>query len=136
MAQTLRTARVAPDILVIHDGEPGVERMCLRYRARSKVQIPGVTPGAYAMDAFHNWLLLMVPGETLSVDTFAALEKWRHRKQDECAGYLIRCGDDGRPELRFVNRAMVNWIGEIPPVPTQAGIFPGAILQTKAERAA
>ena len=136
LAQTLRSARIASDILVIHNGDPAVQRLCLRSRARSKAQIPGVTPGAYAMDTFYNWLLLLKPGEELSEETLRALAEWRRRRQDNCAGYLIRSEESGRPQLRFVNRAMVNWIGEFPPVPTHAGIFPGVILRSDSLRAA
>jgi hypothetical protein len=136
LAQTLRAVRRAPDVLVIHDGDPAVQRLCLRYSARGKTQIPGVTPGAYAMDAFYSWLLLLQPGEQLSDETLKALAEWKRKPHDDCAGYLIGTGDDCRPELRFVNRAMVNWIGELPPVPTHAGIFPGVIIRSDSLRAA
>ena len=136
LAETLRALRIAPDILVLHNGDPGVERLCMRSRARCKAQIPGVTTGAYAMDAFYNWLLLLESGEELSPEMLEALAGWRRQRQDNCAGYLIRSGQEGRPQLRLVNRAMVNWIGELPPVPTHAGIFPGAILRTNTRQAA
>ena len=135
LARTLRAARIASDILVIHDGDPGVERLCLRYGARDKTQIPGVTLGAYAMDAFHPWLLLLHSGEELSDEVQQALAEWQRRKRDDTAGYLIRTNDDG-PQLRFINRSMVNWIGEDPPIPTQAGIFPGAILRRGSQQVA
>lgn len=136
LARTLRAARIAADILVVHDGDAAVQRLCLRYGARDKIQIPGVTPGAYAMDAFHNWLLLLRPGEELGEETLQALAEWRRKPDDDCAGYLIRAGDGSHPQLRFVNRAMVNWIGELPPVPTHAGIFPGIIVQADSRKAA
>jgi hypothetical protein len=136
LARTLRAARIAPDILVIHDGAPAVQHLCLRNRARGKMQIPGVTLGAYAMDAFHDWLLLLQPGEILSDDALEAISDWRSIRHDNCAGYLIRSGEDSQPQLRFVNRAMVNWIGELPPIPTNAGIFRGVIFRDNAVRAA
>ncbi len=135
LQKTLRTARIAPDILVIHNGDANVEHLCMRYRARCKTQIPGVTLGAYAMDAFHNWLLLLLPGEELSTETMNFLSEWRRRRKDECAGYLIRDAD-GHPQLRFINRAKFNWIGEFPPVPTDAGMFPGSIVSADLRRAA
>jgi hypothetical protein len=136
LARTLRAAHTAPDILVVHNGDSAVERLCLRYGARGKIYVPGVTLGAYAMDAFHDWLLLLRPGEELSQETIGALAEWRRRRDDDCAGYLIRSGAGDRPQLRFVNRAMVNWIGELPPIPTNAGVFPGAIIGTDMSRAA
>lgn len=121
---------------MIHDADPAVERVCLRYGTRDKIYVPGVSPGAYAMDAFHDWLLLLKPGEELSGDAVEALKQWRALRNDPCAGYLIRCGDDRSPQLRLVNRALVNWIGEFPPVPTNAGVFPGLIVRAESLRAA
>jgi hypothetical protein len=134
--QTLRAARIAPDILVIHSGDSAVEHLCLRHGARSKVQVPGVTPGAYAMDAFYDWLLLLEPGEDLSEDMRTALATWMRQPQDDRAGYLLRGGASEPSQLRFVNRAMLNWIGEFPPVPTNAGVFPGLILRARPRQAA
>ena len=136
LAQTLRAARVASDTLVIHDSDPAVQRLCLRYGAREKIYVPGVTPGAYATDAFHDWLLLLRSGEELSVDAVIALKEWRRRSDDSSSGYLIHCGDDHRSQLRLVNRALVNWLGEFPPTPTSAGVFPGLIARAESLRAA
>lgn len=136
LAETLSSATLASEVLVIHDEDPVIEHLCLRHGARSKIQVPGVTPGAYAMDAYYDWLLLLHPGDEFSEETQDALEQWKQRREDNCAGYLIRCAEAGPPELRFVNRAMVNWIGESPPIPTNAGIFPGIIYRTRSVRAA
>jgi hypothetical protein len=134
--QTLRAARIAPDLLVIHGGASAVEHLCLRHGARSKVQVPGVTPGAYAMDAFYDWLLLLEPGEDLSEDMRKALIEWMRQPQDDRAGYLLRGVAREPSQLRLVNRTMLNWIGEYPPVPTNAGIFPGSILRIQPSQAA
>lgn len=133
---TLHAARIAPDILVIHDGDAAIERLCFLNRARCMPRIPGVTLGAHVMDAFHDWLLLLQPGELLNPETISAIESWKRRKRDDCGGYLIRCDESDRPQLRFVNRTVVNWVGDFPPVPTNAGIFPGAIVRSIALRAA
>jgi hypothetical protein len=134
LAQTLRAARIASDTLVIHD--PAVQRLCLRYGAREKIYVPGVTPGAYATDAFHDWILLLQPGEELSDDAVNALKDWRHIRDDPSPGYLVRCRDDHRLQLRLVNRALVSWLGEFPPIPTNAGVFPGLIARAESLRAA
>ncbi len=120
---------------MIHNGDADVQHLCMRYRARCKTQIPGVTLGAYAMDAFYNWLLLLLPGEELSTETLSSIGEWRQKRKDECAGYMIR-DLDGHPRLRFINRAKFNWIGEFPPVPTDVGVFPGSIVSTNLRRAA
>jgi hypothetical protein len=136
LALTLRSARVASETLVIHPSDGAVERLCMRYGARDTIHVPGVTPGAYAMDAFHDWLLLLLPGEELSDDLFIALAKWRRQRRDERVGYLIRSGEDFSPQFRLVNRAKVQWVGDQPPIPAHAEVFPGLIALGSSLRAA
>ena len=113
-----------------------IERLCHQHRARCKVEIPGVTPGAYAMDAFYDWLLVLRPGEQIAPSMCEALEQFKQKKQDSCAGYLISIEGGSRQELRFVNRRMVNWMGELPPKLTVANLFPGGIETAPEPRAA
>lgn len=128
LPQTLRSARVASETLVVHPADPAIERLCLRYGARDTLNVPGVTPGAYAMDAFHDWLLLLQPGEELSGDALAALERWRRQRHDDSAGYLLRCTVGCEPQFRLINRIRVRWFGERPPTPARVEVFPGLIM--------
>jgi hypothetical protein len=136
LAQTLRSAGVASETLVVHPSDGAVERLCMRYGARDTIDVPGVTSGAYAMDAFHDWLLLLLPGEELSDDLLIALAKWRHQRRDESAGYLIRSGEDFSPQFRLVNRAKIQWVGDQPLTPAHADVFPGIIARGSSLRAA
>lgn len=136
LAQTLRSARVASETLVVHPPDGAVERFCMRYGARDTIDVPGVTSGAYAMDAFHDWLLLLHPGEELNDDLLIALAKWRRQRCDESTGYLIRSGEDFSPQFRLVNRAKVQWVGDQPPTPAHAEVFPGLIARGSSLRAA
>lgn len=108
----------------------------MRYGARDTIDVPGVTPSAYAMDAFHDWLLLLLSGEELSNDLLSALAKWRRQRRDESAGYLVRSGEDFSPQFRLVNRAKVQWVGDQPSIPEHAEVFPGLIARGSSLRAA
>jgi hypothetical protein len=134
LAETLRSARVASETLVIHPSDATIERVCFRYGARDKFDVPGVTLGAYAMDAFYDWLLILRPGEELSGDLLDELGRWRP-KRDSNAGYLLRIGD-GSPQFRLINRDEMHWVGELPPAPSDAALFPGAITMAAPRRAA
>ena len=136
LAQTLRSARIASETLVVHPSDPVVARLCLRYGVRETKDVPGVTAGAYAMDAFHNWLLLLHPGEELSADALRALERWRRQRSDNSAGYLLRREGDSNPQLRLVNRAKIHWGGEWPTAPADAEVLPGLIMLGAKFRAA
>lgn len=134
LAETLRSARLAQETLVISAGNAAIYRLCTRHGARCKPLVPGVSAGAYAMDAFYDWLLLLYSGEQLTPELQQALIEWRHRP-DNSAGYLIHCRD-GAPQLRLVNRAKVNWTADLPPASATDALFPGAITLTSEQRAA
>jgi hypothetical protein len=138
--RALESLKVANDRLLIDaDRNPEIKKIARRHHARHKNGIPGVTPGAYLMDAFHHWILVLRPFEALSNDLIRALEEWKKRKKDESPGYgfpILRqeghrwCADD--PELRLVNRRLINWMGELPDN-QRAPILPGPLLQYETE---
>jgi hypothetical protein len=136
LAQTLQSADVANDILLINEErDPEIKRIGRQFLVRERDGVPGVTAGAYLMDAFHHWILVLRPGEELSEELRRNLDEWRRRKKDESCGYRLlvveQNGDKTHPltpELRLVNRQQVNWIGELPPN-MEAPTIPGALLR-------
>ncbi len=138
--RALESLKIANDRLVINaDRDPEIKQIGRRHHARQKTGIPGVTPGAYLMDAFHHWILVLRPFEALSNDLIRSLEEWRKRTKDESRGYafalLRQSGTRWQaedPELRLVNRRLVNWIGELPDN-QGAPILPGPLLQYETE---
>jgi hypothetical protein len=61
------------------------------------------------MDAFHDWLLLLHPGEELNADALVTLERWRSQRSDRSAGYLLR-EDNRNPQLRLEsNQGSLDW---------------------------
>jgi hypothetical protein len=121
--RALKSLKVANDILLINgDRDPQIHQIGRRHHARSRDGIPGVTPGAYLMDAFHRWILVLRPFEALSNNLIRSLQDWKNRKEDESRGYSFGVLQQGgrawhplAPELRLVNRDYVNWVGELPP---------------------
>ncbi len=138
LARCLSTLRVANDVLLINaDGSEEIRRLARSRYVRILNGIPGVTPGAYLMDSFHHWLLAIRPFEALSDELVRSLQEWKHRKQDESAGYAFgvlelhdRAWSARGPELRLVNRRVINWTGELPPN-TSAPLLPGTLLRYK-----
>jgi hypothetical protein len=136
LERSLQSADVASDILLINEErDPQVKAIGRRFHAREKNGVQGVTAGAYLMDAFHPWILVLRPCEELSEELRKSLDEWRRNKKDDSQGYrLLVVEQDGNrshplaPELRLVNRRQVNWIGEMPPN-MEAPILPGALLR-------
>ncbi len=140
LSRALESLKVANDPLLINaDRDPEIKQIARQHGARQKNGIAGVTPGAYLMDAFHQWILVLRPFEALSNDLIRSLEEWKERKKDDSRGYAFKLlrqsgtrwhAED--PELRLVNRRVVNWIGELPQNES-APILPGPLLQYEAD---
>jgi glycosyltransferase involved in cell wall biosynthesis len=135
--RTLDSLRVCDEVLIIDDdSEDGTEKVARDHGASVKKAIAGVTPGAYAMDAVHEWVLCLRPNESLSDDLGAALLEWKDREIDPeiaCFGVAI-CQENGDgweqlpPEVRLVNRTLLNWVGEMPPQQVCSEILKGDLL--------
>src|SRR4051794_7013717 len=62
--QALKSAAIVNDVLVVADeADKPVKHMVRKAKGRVKTTIPGVSPGAYAMDSYHDWVLVLRPGE-------------------------------------------------------------------------
>jgi hypothetical protein len=118
LMDTLQSASMADDLLVILDSaDKPLKHMVRKAKGRVKTTIPGVSPGAYALDSFHDWVLVLRPGEIIEGRTAEVLKDWKKQKDDEEPGHRIRIIRNGSPieTLRLVNRMKINWTGELPP---------------------
>ncbi|HWR35493.1 MAG TPA: hypothetical protein VN622_06450 [Clostridia bacterium] len=139
LGQLLDALKFCNDLLVIDDdSEDRTVRIACKHHARVKKAIPGVTAGAYAMDSFHPWVLVVRPDEMPNEELIRALKQWKaEKKQDEISGYAIAVREqrDGNwnncgAQMRLVNRLKINWTGELPPDSSVAGRMPGELLRT------
>jgi hypothetical protein len=118
LEETLKSASLSNDLLVVMDSEDKpLRRMVRKSHGRVKTTIPGVSPGAYAMDSYYDWVLVLRPGEVLDERTEKVLEEWKKQDEDELPGHRVGILRDGRPmeTLRLINRLKINWTGELPP---------------------
>src|SRR6516165_4795217 len=82
LARTLNCLSPASDILVLDEGQREIEKMARKHGARTRNRIPGVTVGAYVMDGFYPWTLVMRAGDELTQESSLALSDWRKVKED------------------------------------------------------
>jgi glycosyltransferase involved in cell wall biosynthesis len=137
LGRTLDSLRSCDEVLVIDDdSEDETEKIAREHGAHVKKAIPGVTPGAYVMDAGHEWILCLRPNESLSDDLGAALLEWKDREIDPniaCFSIPIR-QENGEgwktlpPQVRLVNRTLMNWVGEMPPEQVCQTVLGGELL--------
>jgi len=124
LGRALDSLRPCDEVLVIDDNsEDDTVRVARENGAHIRTSIPGVTHGAYAMDASHDWILCLRPSEALSEELEASLLEWKGQDQDEslaCCEVTVREQNDHGwhqlgPEVRLVNRKLLNWVEELPP---------------------
>lgn len=138
LGRTLESLRPCDEVLVIDDAsDDDTAKVAKEHGASLKNAIPGVNPGTYVMDATHDWILVLFPNEALSDGLEASLFEWKERDVDEkvsCFRIGIReevgIGWEGRePEVRLVNRKLVNWVGDLPPNQQCETTLPGELLR-------
>lgn len=137
LGRALDSLRACDEVLVIdQESEDDTERIAREHGAHFKKAIPGVTSGAYAMDAEHEWILYLRANESLSDDLEAALFEWKQREVDTdvaCFGIPVRrengAGWEKHPfEVRLINRTRMNWVGEMPPQQACSAVLEGDLL--------
>ena len=124
LGRALDSLRPCDEVLVIDDNsEDDTTRIAHENGASVKNSIPGVSHGAYAMDASHDWIFCLFPNEALSEELEASLLEWKQQKQEEtltCCKVHVREQNGGgwhtlEPEVRLINRKLLNWVGDLPP---------------------
>jgi glycosyltransferase involved in cell wall biosynthesis len=123
LGRALQSLRPCDEVLVVDDcSDDGTMKVARDNGATVRSAIPGVTPGAYAMDSTHDWILCLRPNESLSDDLEAALFEWKNQEPQEgatCYKVCIREENGSQwherpPETRLINRKLVNWIEDLP----------------------
>ncbi len=124
LGRTLDSLRPCDEVLIIDDNsDDDTSRVAHENGADIKQAIPGVARGAYAMDASNDWILCVLPNEALSEELEASLLEWKSQDQDEtltCCKVEVREQNGAGwhtldPEVRLINRKLLNWMAELPP---------------------
>lgn len=129
LERTLKCVSFSRDVLVVavDSNYASILRMAHSLGARVKKQIPGVSPGAYVIDAFYDWVLVVRPGECLDRQSAESLRRWQRLKHDDEPAYAVGIdAPNGAAEhvVRLVNRRKFNWTGDLPPSSSVARDLP------------
>lgn len=141
LGRALETLRACDEIIVVdHGSKDRTIEIAKEYGATVRQGVLGVNPGAYIVDLKYDWVLCLLPCESLSESLEASLFEWKH--QDEppqdgsAAGYCVAVREETArgwkalpSELRLVNRTRMNWTEELPPNECPAPELPGEILR-------
>jgi hypothetical protein len=135
LARTLETLDVCDQLLVINYGaSKDITKLAKAHGAEVKQAVPGVSPGAYLMDASHDWIFCISATETLSDRLQASLRKWKdqdHADQDSFSVVVAEKQSkvSTHTETRLVNRKQINWTGELPPNDPGSTLLAGELVR-------
>ena len=137
IGRTLETLRPCDQVMVVdHDSQDETRKVARKYGATVKKAIVGVDDGAYVFDAAHDWVLLLLPNESLSEGLEAALYEWKQTEPGATIGYALGVRQETasgwspqKREMRLVNRDCVNWTGSMPSTADNASELGGDILR-------
>jgi glycosyltransferase involved in cell wall biosynthesis len=138
LARALESLRSCDEILVVdHGSDEGTVKVAKEHGARTIKGVQGVDRGAYAQDAKNDWILCVLPSESIAEELEASLLEWKHTEpKDVRLGYNVGIREQNgmqwkflSPELRLVNRSQINWTGDLPPESTDAPALEGHLLR-------
>ena len=144
IGRALDSLRACDEVIVVdHESQDETIKEARKHGAVVKKGLPGVEPGAYIMDARHDWILCVHPNEALSESLEASLHEFKDRKEDKdeplnepTAFNLTIREEHGNgwqtlaPETRLANRKKVNWtVDECPPQMKDAPALPGELMR-------
>lgn len=122
LGRLLETLRPCDEVIVVdHGSKDRTEKVAHEHGARVKKAVLGVEDGAYAVDCGNDWILCLLPNESLSEGLEAALFEWKETQPGATIGYTVNVRESnehgwkklGR-ELRLANRKELNWKERLP----------------------
>lgn len=144
LGRALDSLRPCDEVIVVdHGSSDDTVNLARDHGARVVQGVKGVDHGAYGQDASNDWLLCLLPYESLADDLVASLLDWREQEHAENqAGFNVglreQNGGDWKflpAEMRLVNRKQINWIGDLPPANPNAPSLQGHVMRIKDQAA-
>lgn len=137
LGRLLETLRPCDEVLIVNHGpDPEVEKVARQYGASTKIAVPGVTTGAYLMDAKNDWIISLLPSESLTEGLEASLFEWKNQDHDPGSTFSVAVREERasgwtthQPVTRLVNRTMVNWIADLPENDPASEVLHGDLLR-------
>ena len=137
IGRALDSLRCCDELLVVdHASEDDTSKIAREHGSRVENAIPGVSDGTYLVDAKHDWILCLLPSESLSDGLEASLLEWKEKDPGDATGFAVEVREEtenGRNSVgthtRLVNRTRVNWVSDLPPDEPNAQQLAGEVLR-------
>lgn len=138
IGRALESLRVCDELIVVdHGSQDNTAAVAREYGATVLSGSPATEASACASRAQHDWILCLLPNESLHESLEAALHEWKGSEPGKTPGFQIALREEtaqgwkpaGTP-LRLVDRRRVVWSETLPPDSCpDAGRLPGEILR-------
>ena len=138
LGRALDSLRPCDEVLVVdHGSADETVKVAREHGARIVQGVAGVDHGAYAHDAQNEWVLCLLPSESLAEELETSLLEWREQEHaDNVSGFNMGVREQNGEgwkflpaEMRLVNRKQLNWVGDLPPSDANAPSLKGHILR-------
>jgi glycosyltransferase involved in cell wall biosynthesis len=137
LGRALDSLRACDQVIVVdHGSTDNTEKVARDHGAEFKKAIPGVDRGAYAVDAAHDWIFCLRPDESFSEPLEAAVFEWKSAEHEDAPVYNVKVREESdsgwktlAAESRLVNRAKINWTGDLPPNASGDHLLQGDLLR-------
>ena len=138
LGRALDSLRPCDEVIVVDHGSRDESAKVARdHGARLIKGVQGVDHGAYAQDARNDWILCLLPSETLADDLETSLFEWKDSEPaHNLLGYNISIREQNgagwktlAAEMRLVNRKQLNWTGDLPPETPNMPALEGHLLR-------
>ena len=137
LGRLLETLRPCDEVLVVNvDSDDEVTKVARQYGATVKMGVPGVSAGTYLIDAKNDWILSLLPRESLTEALEASLFEWKEHDHERTESFSVPLREETlsgwtnhAPVTRLVNREMVNWTGDLPNNDAQSTPLTGELLR-------
>ena len=139
IGRALDSLRACDEILVVdHASEDDTAKIVREHGGNVESAIPGVSPGTYLVDAKHDWILCLLPRESLSDGLEASLFEWKEQDPGDATGFAVEVREETDhgwnstgTHTRLVNRTRINWVSDLPPDEPNSQKLAGEVLRFK-----
>lgn len=138
LGRALDSLRPCDEVIVVDHGSSDESIKVARdHGARVIKGVGGVDHGAYAQDAKNDWILCVLPSETLADDLETSLLEWKDSEPAQnVMGYNVGIREQNgagwktlTAEMRLANRKQINWTGDLPPATPTMPSLEGNVLR-------